>query len=61
MKSDKYHHGNLKEELIEKGLEYIDKYGTQELARQRRMHISKIKRHFYLKCETTLQISFLQL
>ena len=32
MNSDKYHHGNLKEELIEKGLEYIDKYGTENLS-----------------------------
>ena len=32
MKSDTYHHGNLKEELIEKGLEYIDKYGTETLS-----------------------------
>ena len=29
MKSDTYHHGNLKEELIENGLKYIDKYGTE--------------------------------
>ena len=32
MKSDTYHHGNLKEELIEKGLKYIDKYGTENLS-----------------------------
>ena len=32
MKLDKYHHGNLKEELIEKGLEYIDKYGMEALS-----------------------------
>ena len=32
MKTDTYHHGNLKEELIEKGLEYIDKYGTETLS-----------------------------
>lgn len=32
MKSDTYHHGNLKEELIEKGLEYIDKYGSESLS-----------------------------
>ena len=29
LKSDTYHHGNLKEELIENGLKYIDKYGTE--------------------------------
>ena len=27
-----YHHGNLKEELIDKGLEYIDKYGVESLS-----------------------------
>ena len=27
-----YHHGNLKEEFIEKGLEYIDKHGIQSLS-----------------------------
>ena len=32
MKTDTYHHGNLKEELIEKGLEYIDRYGTESLS-----------------------------
>ena len=32
MKSDTYHHGKLKEELIEKGLEYIAKYGTENLS-----------------------------
>ena len=32
MSSDAYHHGNLKEELIEKGLEYIAKYGTENLS-----------------------------
>ena len=32
MKADTYHHGNLKEELIEKGLEYINKYGTETLS-----------------------------
>ena len=32
MKTDTYHHGNLKEELIEKGLEYINKYGTENLS-----------------------------
>lgn len=32
MRSDTYHHGNLREELIEKGLEYIDKYGTETLS-----------------------------
>jgi AcrR family transcriptional regulator len=32
MKSDTYHHGNLKEELIEKGLEYIHRYGTENLS-----------------------------
>lgn len=32
MKSDTYHHGKLKEELIEKGLEYIAKYGTETLS-----------------------------
>ena len=29
---DTYHHGNLKQELIEKGLEYIDKYGEESLS-----------------------------
>ena len=29
---DKYHHGNLKQELIEKGLEYIDKHGEESLS-----------------------------
>ncbi|MBR6403447.1 MAG: TetR/AcrR family transcriptional regulator [Eubacterium sp.] len=32
MKSDTYHHGNLKNELIEKGLEYIDRYGVESLS-----------------------------
>ena len=32
MKTDTYHHGNLKEELIEKGLEYINRYGTESLS-----------------------------
>ena len=32
MKADTYHHGNLKEELIEKGLEYIEKYGIETLS-----------------------------
>ena len=32
MKSDTYHHGNLKEELIEKGLSYIDQYGLEALS-----------------------------
>ena len=27
-----YHHGNLKEEFIEKGLEYIDKYGIENMS-----------------------------
>ena len=27
-----YHHGNLKEELIENGLRYIDKYGVESLS-----------------------------
>ena len=27
-----YHHGNLKEELIENGLKYIDKYGVESLS-----------------------------
>lgn len=30
--SKPYHHGNLKEEFIEKGLEYIDKYGIENLS-----------------------------
>lgn len=32
MKQDTYHHGNLKEELIERGLEYIARYGTESLS-----------------------------
>ena len=32
MKSDTYHHGNLKEELVEKGLAYIDQYGLEALS-----------------------------
>ncbi len=32
MKTDTYHHGNLKNELIEKGLEYIDRYGVESLS-----------------------------
>lgn len=32
MKSDTYHHGNLKEELIEKGLEHLGKYGTENFS-----------------------------
>ena len=32
MKADTYHHGNLKEELIEKGLSYIDQYGLEALS-----------------------------
>ncbi len=32
MKTDTYHHGNLKEELIEKGLEYIAGHGTENLS-----------------------------
>ena len=32
MKTDTYHHGNLKEELIEKGLIYINRYGTESLS-----------------------------
>ena len=28
----KYHHGNLKNDLIEKGLELIDKYGVESLS-----------------------------
>ena len=29
---DTYHHGNLRVELIEKGLEYIDRYGVETLS-----------------------------
>ena len=32
MKKDTYHHGNLRVELIEKGLEYIDPYGVETLS-----------------------------
>lgn len=32
MKKDTYHHGNLRVELIEKGLEYIDKHGVETLS-----------------------------
>jgi len=32
LKSDTYHHGNLKEELVEKGLAYIDQYGLEALS-----------------------------
>ena len=32
MKTDTYHHGNLKEELIEKGLMYINRYGTESFS-----------------------------
>ena len=32
MKKDTYHHGNLRVELIEKGLEYIDQYGVETLS-----------------------------
>ncbi len=32
MKADTYHHGNLKEELIEKGLEYINQFGMENLS-----------------------------
>ena len=32
MKNGTYHHGNLKAELIEKGLEYIDRYGAESLS-----------------------------
>ncbi|MBR6960355.1 MAG: TetR/AcrR family transcriptional regulator [Clostridiales bacterium] len=32
MSKDAYHHGNLKNELIERGLEYIDKYGVETLS-----------------------------
>ena len=32
MKSDTYHHGNLKEELVEKGLAYINRYGLEALS-----------------------------
>ena len=32
MKADTYHHGNLKEELVEKGLAYIDQYGLEALS-----------------------------
>ena len=32
MKEKAYHHGNLKNELIEKGLEYIDRYGVESLS-----------------------------
>ncbi|MBO4325047.1 MAG: TetR/AcrR family transcriptional regulator [Lachnospiraceae bacterium] len=27
-----YHHGNLKQELIEKGLEYVDRFGVESLS-----------------------------
>ena len=30
--ADTYHHGNLKEELVEKGLAYIDQYGLEALS-----------------------------
>ena len=59
MKSDTYHHGNLKEELIENGLKYIDKYGTETFSMRKladsigvlqlHMHILKTERHFYQK------------
>ena len=32
MKNGSYHHGNLKAELIERGLEYIDRYGSETLS-----------------------------
>lgn len=32
MKNGAYHHGNLKAELIERGLEYIDRYGAESLS-----------------------------
>ena len=32
MKNGTYHHGNLKTELIERGLEYIDRYGAETLS-----------------------------
>ena len=32
MEEKSYHHGNLKNELIEKGLEYIDRYGVESLS-----------------------------
>ena len=32
MKNGTYHHGNLKAELIEKGLEYFDRYGAESLS-----------------------------
>ena len=32
MKTDTYHHGNLKEELIERGLEYINRHGMENLS-----------------------------
>ena len=32
MKKKQYHHGNLKNDLIEKGLELIDKYGVESLS-----------------------------
>ena len=32
MSPDSYHHGNLKAELIEKGLEFIANYGTENLS-----------------------------
>lgn len=32
MKNGTYHHGNLKAELIEIGLEYIDRYGAESLS-----------------------------
>ncbi len=32
MQTKPYHHGNLKEEFIERGLEYIDQYGVENLS-----------------------------
>jgi len=32
MSKDTYHHGNLKKELIVKGLEYIERYGVESLS-----------------------------
>ncbi len=32
MKKDTYHHGNLRNELIEKGLQYLDKHGEDSLS-----------------------------
>ena len=63
MKSDTYHHGNLKEELIEKGLEYIDKYGSESLSMRKLAESAGVSpgapyAHFKNKdAFTTLQLS----